>query len=333
MQKYLILYNIFCFPILYIHMQENMQEKHMDEINMDDIIHDLYEFYDPSKINIIMIPKSNSKLNGAGYLNPFINHDFSADIKNILKNSGNEIITEMTIVRTPLSTILNLLLNAVSLGQFNMAKQQNNYDDYFHLHLNITTDKGNKYTLEKTEIIILKKGFTNNKDSQELVINNVPNNLSINLLLENTKQKQGVKFFRYSANSNNCQMFINDVIKSNNINNPEYTEFIKQDTSAIFKDNPIFRKLANSVTDIASAANNVSSNGFISNLIKPALSVKGIGKILLGGAEMADMSDIKRLKVRDLKNIIKQNKKLFNRKIGVTNLKKTDLLDLIKELH
>jgi hypothetical protein len=219
-------------------MEENMQEKHTDEINMDDLIRDLYEFYDPSKLNIIMIPKSNAELNGAGYLDHFIKQDFSEDIKNILKNNGNEIITEMVIVRTPLSTILNLLLNAVSLGQFNMAKQQNNYDYYFHLHLNITTDKGNKYTLEKTEIIILKNGFTNNKDSQYMLINNVPANLSINLLLENTKQKQGTKFFRYSANSNNCQMFINDAITSNGINNPEYTQFIKQDTSAIFKDNP-----------------------------------------------------------------------------------------------
>jgi hypothetical protein len=299
---------------------------------MDDLIRDLYEFYDPSKLNIIMIPKSNAELNGAGYLDPFIKQDFSTDIKNILKNNGNEIITAMTIVRTPLSTILNLLLNAVSLGQFNMAKQANNYDDYFHLHLNITTDKGNKFTLEKTEIIILKKGFTNQKDSQEMVINNVPANLSINLLLENAKQKQGTKFFRYSANSNNCQMFINDVITSNGINNPEYTEFIKQDTAAIFPDNPIFRKLANSVTDIASATNNVSSNGFISNVIKPVLSVKGIGKILLGG-EMSEIAEIKKLKVKDLKNIIKQNKKLFNRKIGVTNLTKKDLIDLIEELH
>jgi hypothetical protein len=326
MQKYFILYNIFCFSILY--MQENENEN-VQEINMDELIRDLYEFYDPSKLNIIMIPKSNAKLNGSGYLNPFINHDFSADIKNILKNNGNEIITNMVIVRTPLSTILNLLLNAVSLGQFNMAKQQNNYDDYYHLHLNITTDKGNTFTLEKTETVILKKGFTNNKDSQELIINNVPTNLSINLLLENTKRKQGTKFFRYGAKSNNCQMFINDAITSNGINNPEYTEFIKQDTSAIFKDNPFFRKLANSATDLASATNNVSSNGFIS----PLLSVKGIGKVLFGGAEMADMSDIKKLKVRDLKNIIKQNKKLFNRKISVTNLTKKDLLDLIDELH
>jgi hypothetical protein len=229
----------------------------------------------------------------------------------------------MVIVRTPLSTILNLLLNAVSLGQFNMAKQQNNYDDYYHLHLNITTDKGNKFTLEKNETILLKKGFTNNNNSQELIINNVPPNLSINLLLENTKTRQGTRFFRYSAKSNNCQMFINDIITSNNINNPEYIEFIKQDTESIFKDNPFFRKLANSATDIASVA---ASNGFTS----PLLSVKGIGKVLLGGG---DMSDIKKLKVKDLKNIIKQNKKLFNRKITVTNLTKKDLLDLVEELH
>jgi hypothetical protein len=131
-------------------------------------------------------------------------------------------------------------------------------------------------------------------------------------------------------------MFINDVILSNGTNNPEYTQFIKQDTAAIFRDNPIFRKLANSVTDVVSATNNVSSNGFISNVIKPVLSVKGIAKVLFGGAEIAkiaEIAEIKKLKVKDLKNIVKQNKKKFNRKIGVTNLKKNDLIALIEELH
>jgi hypothetical protein len=45
----------------------------MDENFSAKDIQDLLNLsYDPSKINIIMIPKSDAELNGAGYLNPFI---------------------------------------------------------------------------------------------------------------------------------------------------------------------------------------------------------------------------------------------------------------------
>ena len=45
----------------------------------------------------------------------------------------------------------------------------------------------------------------------------------------------GSKFFPYHPNTNNCQDFILQMLKSNGINDVNAFNFVKQDTSMIFK--------------------------------------------------------------------------------------------------
>ena len=50
------------------------------------------------------------------------------------------------------------------------------------------------------------------------------------------------------------------ILNANNMNSPELTKFVKQDTASIFKD-PKFRALANSVTDLAARADVIKQGG------------------------------------------------------------------------
>jgi hypothetical protein len=61
----------------------------------------------------------------------------------------------------------------------------------------------------------------------------------------------GNKFFTYSAKDNNCQDFLVNILKANNIGNTDDFNFIKQDTKQLFKDLPFLRKFSNSITDFA----------------------------------------------------------------------------------
>jgi hypothetical protein len=45
------------------------------------------------------------------------------------------------------------------------------------------------------------------------------------------------------------------VLDGNGLNNSELTSFVKQDTKSIFKNNPVLRKFANTLTDIGGYAN------------------------------------------------------------------------------
>lgn len=330
---------------------------------------------DGNEITIIVKPQNSANVNlvGKGMLDFAINKDFSPQIKELLHKNGDEIITSLTIFRTPLEKALTMLLNVVSLGQYQKALNNNKYDDYFHLGLNITTQSGKQFIFEKVEQVSLRTGHVNKDKTEFLPINNVPSNITLKSFVENARQYQGSKkFFGYSASSNNCQVFCRDALISNQINNREYIEFIMQNTGSIFKNSPTFRKIANSVTDIANVATgikneveylqdniqksvintaNVISDGVVNTANK---GIKGINKSIkntnrqakktgrkikkmFGGNmiedEEVDTKVINRNSLKkDLKDFIKQNKGKFNRKINVTNLTKPQLIELCKEI-
>ena len=192
---------------------------------------------------------------GSGYLDPLIMQGYVPAVQSIIKKYGNETITSMTIVRTPLSKVLTMALNAVSFGNFAKVQKKNDYDSYFHLHLHIGLASGTMLILEKNEVINIEKGTNKTKDSETMSISNVPS-ITLNELLEKTKVKQGAKFFNYNSSSN-CQQFIKDVLLSIGINNQSYIDFVRQDTESIFKNKPIFRKIANSATDLGASMHTV----------------------------------------------------------------------------
>lgn len=176
-------------------------------------------------------------------------------IKNQL---GNEVITSLQIGRTPVPSAISAAMNAVSLGGFNKVFKTLSFDTLFHLFLIITTDKG-KFLLEKNERINVSK----NIPSKDLQVKDVviPNNLSVNELIDTTQKYMGVNFLPYDPATQNCQDFIASVLKANNIATPELLSFVKQDTSEIFKQNPNLAKISRKLTDIGAAINVVQQGG------------------------------------------------------------------------
>lgn len=263
----------------------------------------------------------NSVQTGTGLLNPLIAKSYAPHVQAIKNTYGNDKITKMVIVRTPLSKFLNIALNAASLGDFNKVKGKNGYDDFFHLHLNLHLSSGAKLTLEKTEVVNMKVGATRKPKSESMEITTIPN-VTLNTLLDNTQKRMKGKYFTYSASSNNCQVFIREVLSANGINDQKYHTFVKQDTEDIFKNNGFLRKTANTVTDIAASANNVTSILNTGLLGSPSM-------LRIGGGDNINYNTLKR---KELVALVKSNKKQFNRKINVTGMKKKDLIGALNEL-
>ena len=74
--------------------------------------------------------------------------NFPPSARSILQKVGNESITSLKIVRTPLSNTVKDILNVISLGKFQKIYEKY-YDKLFHISLLIN----NKYNLEKNEVI------------------------------------------------------------------------------------------------------------------------------------------------------------------------------------
>ena len=185
-------------------------------------------------------------------------NDFSVNTNSILRRHGDENIIEMSIGRVELSSALRLLLNITSMGEFNKRLAETETDKLFHLFLSIKTER-NHFILEKNDVItITRKSIPNKSDVMKVSFSN---NLTLNSMLEKTRNFMGNKFFTYSGKDNNCQYFIDSILKSNHLSTSENSKFILQDTRHLFENNPKFRKLSNTVTDVAAIHNRLNDYG------------------------------------------------------------------------
>ena len=179
--------------------------------------------------------------------------DFPPILTEYLDKYGDNIIVGATLYRHKVNGVITEALNFLS---------GNNYDRLFHLRCYFNLDNGKEIYIEKNERLSVGTG---NKQAghHSLVVASadIPPNLTFRQLIENTQQLMGEKFLTYSASSNNCQYFIRAVFQANGMLRPNYEQFIKQDTEAIFKGNPLLRKFANSTTDIAGEVNALIAGG------------------------------------------------------------------------
>jgi hypothetical protein len=175
--------------------------------------------------------------------------ELSPKVQKILQTFGDAIILRARVGRKPVTSVITSIIKIVSSTP---------YDTLFHLFIELETNKG-RVILEKNAQINMDVEKTM-KDSQFMPVNNIPSNITVNQLLNNTAKKMGDKFIPYSAKNNNCQNFIMNVLKSNNMDNPELLAFVKQDTEGIFKD-PNFTKFANTVTDLGNRIDILSQGG------------------------------------------------------------------------
>ena len=180
-------------------------------------------------------------------------------VKTALNQIGDRKIISARCGRTPVQAIIQGALKTVA----NVP-----YDDLFHLFIELTLENGQKWILEKIERINLVKENRSKKQGAEFT-SSFPVNKTVNELFENTRNKMGPRFLPYQSASNNCQVFIMGVLDGNGLNNSELTAFVKQDTKSIFKNNPVLRKFANTLTDIGGYANAIMQSTDLLRDTKP----------------------------------------------------------------
>ena len=172
-------------------------------------------------------------------------------VRKILQSIGNEKVSSLTLIRTPLSKTTRFLLNIVSLGQLESKMKELKIDDLFHLSMLIN----GKYTLEKNEVIRLYKSSSIPKGSNVLQIP-ITHEFTINEMLENTRKSMGSNYGSYNAKTNNCSIFLSNVLNSNQLLTNNAETFLQQNTIDLFNSFPKYtEKITNLATTTASAIN------------------------------------------------------------------------------
>ena len=65
-------------------------------------------------------------------------------VRRLLEQHGADTISNITVCREPLQSMLSKAMNLLTLGKLNSITDKMGYDDLFHLYMVITTSKGVK---------------------------------------------------------------------------------------------------------------------------------------------------------------------------------------------
>ncbi len=99
--------------------------------------------------------KKNQVLEGKGIVSSVKNYFHKAltsrpgVVDRLIKQYGDRRVMQVTILRKPVQGGVQKLLNLITLGGFNRAKNEMKYDEVYHLYVNMTLDNGQTIGVEK----------------------------------------------------------------------------------------------------------------------------------------------------------------------------------------
>lgn len=200
--------------------------------------------------------------------------NFNPKARMVLNRYGTASIVKLEVCRRPLRDAFTNILRIVQ-----NKEQQKMHDQLFHLLIVAHIVTGHvphieKIKIEKNENInITAFNPTQSDDMHE--VKGFVSGFCINEMLNNALSRTpSSRIFDYDATSTNCQLFVHDVLKANNLLTPSLDTFVMQDVSKIL---PTWsKKLARVFTDIANRGKTIvegegidSDDGSESNSYEP----------------------------------------------------------------
>jgi hypothetical protein len=227
---------------------EPPQEPTKPELELEKLKHDLNQ---PETLSESMKQFSEALLKGS--------NNYTTQFRDLIKKYGDNPIMKMEIKRSPVRKMVIKALDVISLGKF---EKENPYDTLWHLYILLTLDDGNILRLEKNSVLSLKLNAKDDEHTENMVVEYPKDRfITLNTLLEKTRQAMGKKYFLYNAKGNNCQDYLKAVLVSNGLGTPEEIAFIKQSTREIFNSSPDYlRRISLLATNTRAGLENTRSS-------------------------------------------------------------------------
>jgi DNA-binding TFAR19-related protein (PDSD5 family) len=168
-------------------------------------------------------------------------------VRNLLNSIGPEKVSSIKLIRTPLSKATQFLLNIASFGQLQEKMKEIAIDKLFHLSMLIN----GQYELEKNEVIKMRVNPNAVKFDSETLDVPVNTDITIQQLMDNTQKQMGQNYGSYDAKTNNCSVFLSNVLSANGLSNSNSETFINQKTEELFNS---FPALSKKIVDLGTTA-------------------------------------------------------------------------------
>jgi hypothetical protein len=190
-----------------------------------------------------------------------VRKDYPPDVRKTLAVIGNQPVVAMSIRRDPIRGMLSSLINFVTLGKWNEARQKYNFDKVFHLGVEITLGDGRIYIAEKNQVLNIAPTTPSNSETERLPVTLPSIPFTVNTMLQRTQQRQGDRYFLYDGYTNNCQDWIVDLLIANGIATPENLAFVKQPLEQVLESLPSYTSTLMRLATNAGAIADVALKG------------------------------------------------------------------------
>lgn len=205
------------------------------------------------------------------------------DVRNLMKNWGDAKIVKLRVCRVPLNKKITALGNLISKGYLKKQQEKLKYDDFYHLYMDIYARKDDGqsviFAVEKNEKIKVSYNVIGETRTGGRCINiPITNDLTVAQAFKNTENSVGPhRMYIYDLSSANCQVFITDFLRANNLlRSKEEENFIMQDVNSL---------LPSAILSMARGATNLA------NRLKSFFYGKGL--TYKGGVEIFPIPDKK----------------------------------------
>jgi len=176
----------------------------------------------------------------------------SPAVRSALKRYGSKKIVDAAVVRQPVESGVKKVVDFMTLGKLSENTKRLGYDDIFHLGLLVRLEDNTILKLEKNEVVVVKviSDASTYPDALEVKI---PPNKQVPLVVFLNKAEQLFSendFWLYDPITNNCQVFVKNLLEGNDLLTHDLEDFIMQDARALIEDDPVFKRVGRMLTDL-----------------------------------------------------------------------------------
>lgn len=180
-----------------------------------------------------------------------------------LEKYGNIPISNIDVMREPISSYINTFLNGITFGGWDEAKKKVGYDDMFHLGMVVTLNTDQKIKIEKNDVINVDTSINYGSKAEKVTVSLPRQDITINEMFEKGNKNAGNDaWFLYDAFSTNCQNFIKLCLSSVGCYSGDINEFVYQPVEELLKNMPAYApKITKFITDLGGTVNKITGQG------------------------------------------------------------------------
>jgi hypothetical protein len=200
------------------------------------------------------------------FLSKYIRKGPSPEVRKNLASYGGIKIIDVSVCRRPLEKLLTMIAKALTLGKIEEHLKKYGYDNLYHLFLLLKMENGITLLVDKQEVVNAKvvpdNYYEQGQECKKLKVND---SITLNQLFEGgykifDNEHKGENFWLYDAFTNNCQIFVNALLKgtSGKISySEEDKKYVMQNVGMVIKKTDLISKVASVLTDLGALKNRI----------------------------------------------------------------------------